>query len=56
MCLNCFVTYVGESYRQSLLLPFWRLKKGVAVRAKPYDAVTAAMDMYTLYTIKIPIA
>ena len=31
---------------QSLLLPFWRLKKGVAVKAKPQVAVTAAMDMY----------
>ncbi len=33
---------------QSVLLPFGRLQKGVAVRAKPPAAVTAEMDMYTL--------
>jgi hypothetical protein len=32
---------------QSLLVPFWRLKKGLAVRAKPSAAVTAETDMHT---------
>jgi hypothetical protein len=33
---------------QSLLVPFWRLKKGLAVRAKPPAAMTAATDMYSI--------
>jgi hypothetical protein len=28
------------------LVPFWRLKKGLAVRAKPPEAPTAATDMH----------
>jgi hypothetical protein len=30
---------------QSLLVPFWRLKKGLAVRAKPPVAIAAETDM-----------
>jgi hypothetical protein len=29
----------------SLLVPFWRLKKGLAVKAKPPAAATKEMDM-----------
>jgi len=32
---------------RSVLVPFGRLQKGLAVRAKPLAAVTAATDMYT---------
>ncbi|EUB74690.1 hypothetical protein PMI27_000866 [Pseudomonas sp. GM41(2012)] len=31
---------------QSVLLPFGRLQKGVAVKAKPPAAITAETDMY----------
>jgi hypothetical protein len=30
---------------QRLLVPFWRLKKGLAVKAKPPAAITAETDM-----------
>ena len=33
---------------QSLLVPFRRLEKGLAVRAKPPAAVTKETDMYTI--------
>jgi hypothetical protein len=32
---------------QSLLVPFWRLKKGLAVKAKPPAAVTEETDIHT---------
>ena len=32
---------------EDFLVPFWSLKKGLAVRAKPIAAVTPGMDMYT---------
>ncbi|WP_218277361.1 hypothetical protein, partial [Pseudomonas sp. FW300-N1A1] len=36
----------------ALLVPFWRLKKGLAVRAKPPAALTAGTDMYTAQAVK----
>jgi hypothetical protein len=47
---NAFVTACRATARhrmegQSVLLPFGRLQKGVAVRAKPSAAATAEMDM-----------
>jgi hypothetical protein len=38
----------GRTLGASLLVPFWRLKKGLAVRAKPPAAVTATTDMYSI--------
>jgi hypothetical protein len=40
----------GRTLGRSLLVPFWRLKKGLAVRAKPPAANTAETDMYTITT------
>jgi|GEM_PF-6281716 len=41
----------GRTLGASLLVPFWRLKKGLAVRAKPPAVVTAAMDMYSISSL-----
>ncbi|MHC8365850.1 hypothetical protein ACYZT9_08175 [Pseudomonas sp. ZT5P21] len=41
---------------QSLLVPFRRLEKGLAVRAKPPAAVAAATDMYPIASRQPPAA
>ena len=38
----------GRTLGRSVLVPFGRLQKGLAVRAKPPAAVTAGMDMYAI--------
>ena len=38
----------GRTLGRSVLVPFGRLQKGLAVRAKPPAAITAAMDMYSI--------
>ena len=40
---------------QSLLVPFRRLEKGLAVKAKPIEAVTAETDMYPNPQSPIPV-